>query len=432
MNLTIFQIHLLVYLLQIPLSFNTDPLDLVSRAALLDYFAGEDDCAPIPFFDEHNLTASLLPMENIFTVDSAVDLITGFDNLMTNLSSSSKLRVSIQDNVPWSEVASLSASLLKNYEWFRNNVCKNWVKFPTPISKGADEFDSAALQKVQSLVDKYPDLLVLFPERLPSLLSIMNPRPAIESLRIFTDHNLKILLNKLYVANVDLTETRARLVILETQLSNYVSKPKLTCLASDDVSSCDTDESGSGFCPPPDNTSCKPHDSDSTVDVSGSNGVPYVSAPPLTLALESPCLYNCTYAYGEYYYVAATAGLTISLLDLCCLILMFGIFCKRNYALTTKNHALKYQLNKANHPSSSADYGGNFQPAQYTNFGLARNYTRLPASANRIGFQTLEDIDLPRDFNPHPTHHLATEMLTSRPGRSVRRARAADFEDSEL
>ena len=330
------------------------------------------------------------------------------------------------------EVASLSVSLLKNYEWFRNNVCKNWVKFPTPISKGADEFDSAALQKVQSLVDKYPDLLVLFQERLPSLLSIMNPRPAIESLRILTDHNLRILLNKLYVANADLVETRAKLVILDTQLSDYVSKPKLTCLANDAVPPCDTDENGSGFCPLPDNTSCRPHDSDSTVDVSESNGVPYVSAPPLKLALESPCLYNCTYTDIEFYYVAATAGLTISLLDLCCLMLMFGVFCKRNYALTAKNHALKYQLNQANHPPPSTDYGGNFQPAQFTNFGLTRSYSRLPANANRIDFQTLEDIDLPRDFNPHPSHRLASELLASRPGCSARRSRAAAFEDSEL
>ena len=407
-------------------------MDLVSRAALFEYFDGEDDCAPAPLLDEHNLTASLLPMENLFTVDSAVDLFTGFDNLMTNLSISSKLRVSTQDNVPWSEVASLSASLLKNYEWFRNSVCKNWVKFPTPISKGADEVDSAALRKVQSLVDKYPDLLVLFPKRLPSLLSIMNPRPAIESLRIFTDHNLKILWSKMDVAKVDLTETRAKLVELETQLNDYVSKPKLACLTNVDVPSCNTDDSGSGFCPQPVNSSCKSHDVDSTIDVSASIDTPDVSAPPLTLALESPCSYNCTYVYGEYYYIAATAGLTISILDLCCLILMFGVFCKRNYALTTKNHALKYQLNKANHPSSSADFGGNFQPTQYTNFGLARNFTRLPASANRIGFQTLEDIDMPHNFNSYPTHRLATEMSASRPGRSLRKARASDWEDSEL
>ena len=85
MNLTIFQIHILLYFLQIPLSFNTDPLDLVSRDALLDYFVGGDDCEPPPVFDGNNLTISLLPMENIFSVDSTVDLITSFDNLLSNL-----------------------------------------------------------------------------------------------------------------------------------------------------------------------------------------------------------------------------------------------------------------------------------------------------------------------------------------------------------
>ena len=70
MNLTIFQIHLLVYLLQIPLSLNTDPLDLVSRAALLDYFAGEDDCAPIPFL--MNITFATLTVSILNIVVQSV------------------------------------------------------------------------------------------------------------------------------------------------------------------------------------------------------------------------------------------------------------------------------------------------------------------------------------------------------------------------
>ena len=127
--------------------------------------------------------------------------------------------------VDWRDLANLTSEIIEMFEWYRTSNCSRMVRFPTVFSQGSDLLDDEILKLISEFVEDHQELVVLFDTSLPSVINILSPRAGVETLRIFTTHNDRVLLESQQGNMVLMKELESRVGTLETVSYTHLTLP---------------------------------------------------------------------------------------------------------------------------------------------------------------------------------------------------------------
>ena len=92
------------------------------------------------------------------------------------------------------EIVSFTYSLFCLFDWYQGAGTGRLIRYPTILSKGAEELDDRVLKAISNFMEQHARVLVIFNVSTLSMMNLLSPRVGAESLHIFASHNDGILL----------------------------------------------------------------------------------------------------------------------------------------------------------------------------------------------------------------------------------------------